>query len=115
PSVINTLRLQFQLASPITEFDPAIYGTQYAVPIAGVGTFTSGTSQSAVLMNRQYEGNDVLSATKGRHQVKFGADVIFAHTGGNSKEFGGPIYDGEFIYKTCTQALAVCESPAYLD
>ena len=30
--------------------------------------------------------------------------MIVAHTGGNSKEFGGPIYLGEFIYNTCTQA-----------
>ena len=41
--------------------------------------------------------------------------MIVAHTGGNSKEFGGPIYCGAFTYNTCTQALAVCESPAYLD
>ncbi len=51
----------------------------------------------------------------GRHQVKFGADVIVAHTGGNSKEFGGPSYLGVFSYNTCTQALTVCESAAYLD
>jgi len=115
PTLINNLRAQFQLASPITEFDPAIYGTQYAVPIAGVGTFTSGTSQSAVLMNRQYEFNDVLSATKGRHQIKFGADVIHAHTGGNSKEFGGPSYLGVFTYKSCALGASVCESPTYLN
>ncbi len=115
PTLINNLRLQFQLASPITEFDPVIYGTQYSVPIAGVGTFTSGTSQSAVLMNRQYEGNDVLSATRGRHQIKFGADVIFAHTGGNSKEFGGPSYLGVFTYNTCALPAAQCESPSYLN
>ncbi len=66
-------------------------------------------------MNRQYEANDTLSAVWGSHQIKFGADVIFARNGGNSKEFGGPIYDGQFAYKTCTQALAVCESSAYLD
>ena len=41
--------------------------------------------------------------------------MIFAHTGGNSKEFGGPIYRRQFIYNTCTQPLAVCESPTYLD
>jgi hypothetical protein len=115
PTLINNLRLQFQLASPITEFDPAIYGTQYSVPIAGVGTFTSGTSQSAVLMNRQYEGNDVLSSTRGPHQIKFGADVIFAHTGGNSKEFGGPSYLGVFTYNTCALTAAQCESPAFLN
>ncbi len=101
-TLVNSLRLQFQLASPITEFDPVIYGTQYSVPISAGGTFTSGTSQSALLMNRQYQVNDVVSAVWGHHQVKFGADVIFAHTGGNSKEFGGPIYLGMFSYNTCT-------------
>ena len=65
-------------------------------------------------MNRQYQANDTLSAAWGNHQIKFGADVIVAHTGGNSKEFGGPIYLGSFTYKTCTLPLAVCESPAYL-
>jgi len=115
PSLVNNVRVQFQLASPITEFDPAIYGTQFSVPISSGGTFTTGTSQSALLMNRQYEANDTLSAVWGRHQMKFGADVIDAHTGGNSKEYGGPIYDGEFVYKTCTQALSYCESSAYLD
>ena len=34
PTLLNNLRLQFQLASPITEFDPVIYGTQYSVPIS---------------------------------------------------------------------------------
>ena len=27
----------------------------------------------------------------------------------------GPIYDGQFTYNPCTQALDVCESSAYLD
>ena len=115
PAAVNNLRLQFQLASPITQFDPVIYGTQYSVPISTGGTFTSGTSQSALLMNRQYQVNDTLSVVRGRHQIKFGADVIVAHTGGDSKEFGGPIYAGQFVYNTCTQSPAVCESSAYLN
>ena len=115
PTLLNSARVQFQLASPITEFDPVINGTQYQVPISTGGTFTTGTSQSALLLNRQYEANDTLSAVWGRHQVKFGADVIAAHSGGNSKEFGGPIYQGQFVYNTCTQPLAYCESPAYLN
>jgi len=115
PSLINNARVQFQLASPITEFDPVIYGTQYSVPISSGGTFTSGTSQSAVLLNRQYEVNDVLSGNWGSHSVRFGGDVIAAHNGGNSKEFGGPSYLGVLTYNTCTQSLSVCESPAYLD
>jgi hypothetical protein len=113
-TLVNNARLQFQLASPITEFDPVIYGTEFQVPISSGGTFTTGTSQSALLMNRQYQASDTLSAMWGRHQVKFGADMIRAHTGGDSKEFGGPIYLGEFVYNTCTQPLPVCEGPAYL-
>jgi Carboxypeptidase regulatory-like domain/TonB dependent receptor len=115
PSLINNVRVQFQLASPITEFVPVIYGTQYVVPISTGGTFTTGTSQSALLLNRQYQVNDTLSWVKGKHQIRFGGDSITAHTGGDSKEFGGPIYLGQFTYNTCTQSLAVCESPAYLN
>lgn len=115
PALINNARLQFQLASPITEFDPVIYGTQFQVPISSGGTFTSGTSQSALLMNRQYEANDTLAAVWGHHQVRFGGDVIYARNGGNSKEFGGPIYLGQFVYNTCTQILVLCESSTYLD
>jgi hypothetical protein len=115
PTLLNNVRAQFQLASPITEFDPIVYGTQYQVPISAGGTFTTGTSQSALLLNRQYQVNDTLAAAWGRHQVKFGGEAIFAHNGGNSKEFGGPIYLGQFVYNTCTQSLAACESSAYLD
>jgi len=114
-TLLNSVRAQFQLASPITEFDPVIYGTQYVVPISSGGTFTTGTSQSALLMNRQYQVNDTLSASWGAHQIKWGADMIVAHTGGNSKEFGGPIYLGQFSYNPCTQSLAFCESSAYLN
>jgi hypothetical protein len=115
PKLVNNLRLQFQLASPITEFDPVVYGTQFVVPITGAATFTSGTSQSALLMNRQYEVSETLSASLGKHQLIAGGDWIFAHTGGNSKEFGGPVYLGSFTYTTCKQSVAICESPAYLN
>ena len=119
--LLNTARLQFQLASPITEFDPVVYGTQFVVPISSscgstaCGTFTSGTSQSALLMNRQYQFSETLAYSFGRNQLIVGADVIAAHNGGNSKEFGGPIFLGRFTYNTCSQAPAVCESSAYLN
>ena len=115
PTVLNNVRLQFQLASPITEFDPVVYSTQFVVPISSGGMFTSGTSQNALLMNRQYELSETLSLTRGRHQFSVGGGVIDAHTGGNSKEFGGPIFLGKFTYNTCTQPAAVCESTAYLN
>lgn len=113
--LVNNLRLQFQLASPITEFDPVVYGTQFVVPISAGGTFTSGTSQNALLMNRQYELSETLSISRGRHQIDVGGSVIDAHTGGNSKEFGGPIFLGKFTYNTCTQAASICESSAFLN
>ena len=111
---LNNVRLQFQLASPITQFDPVVNGTQFQVPVSTGGTFTTGTSQSALLLNRQYQFNDTLSTVRGRHQIKFGGDMVHSHTGGNSKEFGGPIYLGQFVYNTCTQPLTVCESSVYL-
>ncbi|PYY09595.1 MAG: hypothetical protein DMG61_22865, partial [Acidobacteria bacterium] len=114
PALINSARLQFQLGSPITEFDPAVFSTQYTVPIKGVGSFVSGTSQAAELQNRQYEFSDTLSASIGRHELRFGADVIHAHNGGNGKEFGGPSFLGAFTYKTCDPATTACESQAYI-
>lgn len=58
PRLLNSARAQFQLASPITQFDPVVFGTQFVVPIAGGPTFTTGTSQSALLLNRQYGVSD---------------------------------------------------------
>jgi hypothetical protein len=115
PHLLNNLRLQFQLASPITQFDPVVNGTQFVVPISSGGTFTSGTSQSALLMNRQYEVSETLALTRGRHQLALGGSVVYAHTGGNSKEFGGPIFLGRFTYNTCTLSAALCQSPAFLN
>jgi Carboxypeptidase regulatory-like domain len=120
PSVLNDARIQFQLASPITEFDPVEFSTQYVVPIGlscgsvACGNFTSGTSQSALLLNRQYQVSDTLSLQLHRHQLRFGGSVIYAHSGGNSKEFGGPIYLGSFTYNPCSVSIAYCESEAYL-
>jgi hypothetical protein len=114
PTMENEARIEFQLASPITQFSPVIYGTQYQVPISSGGTFTSGTSQSALLMNRQFEAVDSLAKTLRRSELRVGFDVIHAHTGGNSKEFGGPIYLGQLSYNACTGTAAYCESQAYL-
>ena len=115
PTLLNQARLQFQLASPITQFDPVVYGTEYSVPISTGGTFVSGTSQAALLMNRQFEAVDNLTKTLGHSELRAGFDLIHARNGGNSKEFGGPIYDGELSYASCTGSLTYCESSAYLN
>ncbi|MGA9884976.1 MAG: hypothetical protein WBQ34_14780 [Candidatus Acidiferrales bacterium] len=112
--MLNNARLQFKLASPITEFDPDVYGTEFVVPVSTGGTFESGTSQSAFLQNRQYEVNDVVSVMRSIHTITFGGEMIHAHNGGDSKEYGGPIVLGEFKYNMCTRALSVCESSTYL-
>ncbi len=117
--LLNNARAQFQLASPITEFDPVVDSTQYVVAIAGAATFTEGGSQSALLQNHQYGFGDTLTATFGRHTLNVGGDANIAHTGGNSKEFGGPVYDGKFTFNTCNgpgggateaQIIAYCET-----
>lgn len=110
----NDARVQFQLASPITQFSPVHFGTQSVVPISSGGTFTSGTSQSALLQNRQFEAVDTLTRILGREQQRLGFDFLHARNGGNSKEFGGPIYDGQLVYKTCTADVSFCESSPYL-
>ena len=120
PHLLNNLRAQFQLASPITEFDPVIYSTQFFVPITSLcgsvacGTFVSGTSQNALLMNRQYEASETLSYARGPQQLVAGGSVVAAHNGGNSKEFGGPIFLGKFTFNPCSGTAAYCESSAYL-
>src|SRR5439155_1309801 len=98
----------------INERNSLIFRTQYIVPITGLGNFVSGTSQSAQLQNRQYEFSDTLSVSKGRHELRFGADVIHAHNGGNGKEFGGPSFLGAFTYKACGLGVTACESQAYI-
>ncbi|MBT9333239.1 TonB-dependent receptor [Paracidobacterium acidisoli] len=113
-SLSNEARMQFQLASPITQFSPVVSGTQFVVPISSGGTFTSGTSQSALLLNRQLEAVDTLTRTWSRNELRSGFDVIHARNGGNSKEFGGPIYDGKLTYFTCTGTASYCESSTYL-
>ncbi len=113
-SLDNDARLQFQLGSPITQFSPAVYSTQVTVPLSTGGTFTSGTSQAALLLNRQFEADDTLTKTTRGNELRAGFTVIHARNGGDGKEFGGPLYDGALVYKSCTGEPAYCEGPAYL-
>ncbi len=66
-------------------------------------------------MNRQYVVNETLAIAYGHHELTLGGSVIDAHTGGNSKEFGGPIFLGSFTYKPCSFTVDVCESSDYLN
>jgi hypothetical protein len=56
------------------------------------------------VMNRATLGGH--SASERRLREIYENSMKHLHTGGDSKEFGGPIYLGQFVYKTCTQSPA---------
>lgn len=95
PRIINEARFQYQLGSPITEFEPANLSTQFVRP----GLATEGESRSATLTNHQHQFADTVSITRGRHDLKLGGDVIHSSSGGNGQEFGGGFVLGQFTLK----------------
>src|SRR6266496_794020 len=70
-SLVNEARFQFQVGSPITQFDPASPSTQFVRP----GLSTEGDSRSTRLTNHQYQFSDTLSLTSGKHSFRFGGDA----------------------------------------
>ncbi len=95
PSWLNELHVQWQVGSPITQFQPADPSTQFVYP----GVATVGESRSALLTVHQFEGEDRVSLTRGRHSVRIGGDAVHSTSGGNSQEFGGPFVLGQFVVK----------------
>ncbi|MDQ2948573.1 MAG: carboxypeptidase regulatory-like domain-containing protein, partial [Acidobacteriota bacterium] len=57
PTALNELRLQFQLGSPITQFEPVALTSQIVRP----GVSTEGESRAANLLNHQYQILDTFS------------------------------------------------------
>ena len=94
-TVVNEARVQGQLAAPIVKFDPVTPSTQYVRP----GLATEGESRSADQKSRQAQLSDTLSIARGRHQWKFGADLIQSWAGGYGQEFGGGYVLGQFTLK----------------
>jgi len=84
PALLNNVRLQFQLASPITEFDPVIFGTEYSVRFRAAdvhyGHVAIGAAPEPAIRNQRHAFRRV-----GKHQVKFGGNGILAHTGGTAR------------------------------
>jgi hypothetical protein len=94
---VNEARFQFQLGSPITQFDPLVPSTQFVR--SGSVTGTEGESRSGSLMNHQYQWADTLILSRGRHNLKAGGDVIYSRSGGYGQEFGGGFVLGQFRVK----------------
>ena len=91
-NTVNEARFQFQLGSPIVQFVPV----QLSIQFARAGLATEGESRSASLLNHQFQWADTLSLTRGRHNLKLGADLIYSSTGGYGQEFGGGFILGQF-------------------
>jgi Carboxypeptidase regulatory-like domain/TonB dependent receptor-like, beta-barrel len=92
PSLVNEARLQFQLGSPITLFDPVAPSTQFVYP----GVATVGDSRLADLGNHQYQGADTINWVHGRQSLKAGAEIVYSSSGGFGREYGGGFVLGQF-------------------
>jgi outer membrane receptor protein involved in Fe transport len=95
PTLVNQARFQFQLGSPITRFTPVTPSTQFVRS----GVSTEGESRVGDLMNHQYEFADTVAKIIGKHDLRFGADVIYSSSGGIGQEFGGGFTLGQFNVK----------------
>ncbi len=115
PAAINELRLQFQLGSPITQFQPVTPGTQFVRP----GVSTEGESRAAKLINHQYQVLDTFSVTRGLHSLRLGGDAIHSSSGGQGTEFGSGYVLGQFTFRTGlplsrpTSALTIADAARY--
>jgi hypothetical protein len=107
--LINEARFQWQLASPVTQFQPASPGPQ----LAQAGIFTFGDSRFANLQNHQYEQADTLSWIRGHHVIKTGVDLVESSSGGFGQEFGTGFLDGQFTIDptACVSLTATSPKP----
>jgi outer membrane receptor protein involved in Fe transport len=109
--MVNEVRAQFQIASPVTQFDPVSPSPQLSRP----GVSTEGESRIADLINRQFQFADTLSVTRGSHYLKLGGDAIHSRSGGYGQEFGTGFVLGQFTFRTGmspsipTSALMIAE------
>jgi hypothetical protein len=92
PNLLNEARVQWQLASPVTQFIPQFSQPQVSLS----GFYTVGDSRFADLQNHQYEQADTLSWARGRHTLKSGIDLIESSSGGFGQEFGSGFLLGQW-------------------
>jgi outer membrane receptor protein involved in Fe transport len=107
PHLINEARFQWQLASPVTQFEPASPGPQ----LSQAGVFTAGDSRFADLQNHQYEQADTLSWIHGSHEIKTGVDLVESSSGGFGQEFGTGFLDGQFTINPAACVILAAGSP----
>jgi hypothetical protein len=108
---VNEARAQMQVASPIAQFTPYVPSVQFNRPGIGV----EGESRSSSLLNHQYQFADTVLMSRGRHHLKFGADVIHSSTGGFGQEFGGGFVLGQFTTSSTKpiEQLTIADMSSY--
>ena len=107
-NAVNELRIQLQIASPVTRFTPVIYGPQ----IFATGFYTYGDSRSANLSNHQLQIADTFSRQAGRHTLKAGFEVNHSSSGGYGQEFGGGYVQGRYQVNARYATLPVAQVQA---
>jgi outer membrane receptor protein involved in Fe transport len=116
PTLINEVRAQFQLGSPITQFDPISPSPQFVRTLASNAALsTEGESRVANLTNHQYQLSDVMTYARGRHDLRFGGDAIHSTSGGLGQEFGTGFFQGQFTFNPGAGCVgSVCQPTSTL-
>lgn len=94
--IVNEVRAQYQLGSPITQFQPMTPSVQFVRP----GVATEGESRRGTLFSRQFQIADTVSFSLSKHFLKIGGDFIYSRSGGDGQEFGNGFLLGQFTLKT---------------
>ena len=101
PRLLNEARFAYLDGDPVTQWTAPGLTTAYTR--SGSVPFTVGQSRFSNLYGRQAQFSDTLSWSHGRHDVRFGANVIHHTSGGFGSEPGTAIL-GTFTFVSTTTA-----------
>ena len=100
--LLSEARISYLNGDPVTKWEAQTLSTTYTRNSA-VNPFTIGQSRASDLWGRQEQFSDTLSWSRGKHYLRFGANVIRHTSGGFGSEPGTAIL-GTFTFKNTTTA-----------
>jgi hypothetical protein len=101
PNLLNEARLAYLNGNPVTKWEAQTLSTMYTR--SGSVPFTIGQSRLSDLWGRQEQFSDTLSWSRGKHYLRFGANVISHTSGGFGNEPGTAVL-GTFTFNSTTTA-----------
>src|SRR4029077_8536058 len=101
PHLLNEARFAYLNGNPVTKWEAQTLSTTYTR--SGSVPFTIGQSRLSDLWGRQEQFSDTLSWSRGKHYLRFGANVINHTSGGFGSEPGTAVL-GTFTFKSATTA-----------